>query len=443
MAFDPTGITFTPSPAISHVGVDSASGASHNSLSIHNPGSNGIRHWGNSDLSIEDTKITGHVKVGIKAQFGAGLRIHNTLTDGLNNINYGSGDGHQTGVSLGGKTPSDGPRGSADMTRVSITDFTTRNQVFPQELIDSNPNLYHQGDGIAKEPHVFSVPLNPFECIMENFEIDNCTDGGVDAKGPMLMRDGVIQNCKYGIRSWYDNVIILIRVHIDSCYNAAIQLSGGHGQFPSLVATRIFYHDVTFGNNNNVDLQPSKHSSAGSVLPPLSEMWIPLDPMDPLIHEELPHFVHGGSLIAPPPPDYIHGGTVPPIQPPEPPMPNVDPTDAGYVICGQESWTKADGTENFFPVTFDEPMDLAYGQPKDSEFWTGNFAYLTNVPAGEFMFTNEAFGGDPDPGHAKTGFCKVAAVVAPPVEPGLTEDDVNTLIDTKLAAWPRVTVLAD
>ena len=62
---------------------------------------------------------------------------------------------------------------------------------------------------------------------------------------------------------------------------------------------------------------------------------------------------------------------------------------------------------------------------------------------------SEAFGGDPDPGHAKTGFGKPSVLVEPPVEPPVEEGlnptqitEVQVLIDMKLeeAAWATTLV---
>jgi len=278
--------------------------------------------------------------------------------------------------------------------------------------------------------------------LLENILCYSAEDSCIDTKTNIIVRNAVLDaGWKSGIKVWYGTTVTLINVTIKNC-GAALRIIGGKP--PSMVNASaphvgrqgvVKYFNLTMtGNNTDVHLQ--RHGAAGAPIPTMEEGFIELaeDPYP----NGLPHYSPGGIIMPPVPPP-------PPPPPPEPPMPNIDPTDDGYAIVGVESWVKSDGTEMFFPVTFTEPMDLAYGHPKDSPYWTGNYAYLANVPAGEFMFMNAVFGGDPDPGHQKTGFAKPTAVVEPPVETGLTIEqiaEVQVLIDDKFneARWTTTLV---
>ncbi len=292
--------------------------------------------------------------------------------------------------------------------------------------------------------------LNPDapNMLLENILCYSAEDALIDTKSNIIIRNAVLDaGWKSGIKVWYGTTVTLINVTIKNC-GAGLRIVGGkpaskvNASAPHVGKQGVVkYYNLTM-TGNNVDVFLAKHSGGGSPTPTMEEGFIEL-PADPFPNG-LPHYSPGGIIMPPvsPPP--------PPPPTTEPPMPTLDPTDDGYAIVGQESWVKADGTENFFPVVFDVPMDLAYGHPKDSEWYSGNFAYLANVPAGEFMFMNEAFGGDPDPGHAKTGFGKPSEVAPPPpppppVEEGLNPTQINevqVLIDMKLeeAAWATTLV---
>ena len=242
----------------------------------------------------------------------------------------------------------------------------------------------------------------------------NAPDAILDIKSDLTLSGADLRNAGHQIiKIWQGVTLTLVDAFLDDS-NVGITCIGVRGHqigHPTLgTPGRVEYYDVRFGGGINFPFHLLTHDSTGAPKPTADECLLELS-SNPYPNG-IPHWTPSGVVIPPP-------------QPPEPPMSSLDPA---YLFSHMQ------GVETTFPVPTDLAFGVREGDPgfNDIYFFEPAFQGTISPPPNQW----DAIFGDPAP-----GFLKAVGAKAVGASNGLTEADVNALIDAKLAAVPRTTVL--
>lgn len=304
-------------------------------------------------------------------------------------------------------------------------------------VLDSLVEKIRQGSGQAYPQGDGGLVENGSTVMVENHESRDCVDSHWDVKGSLWLRNAVLIGGplqRKSIRAHSGAVIYLMNVHIDGEVGTGLEISGGNPDWPNAQVGKdavIYCWNCTFGPNIYQEVLFKSSSQGGPIASQDSLVILTQDPFP----DGLPLYQPGGAPPPPPPPG-------------EEPMSSLQPDYAFHHKQGAVT-------------TFIDPTDIAYGVKEGDAGFNDNFFYtydyvgtLGDPTVGPLTDINRnswdnQLGGNPaaSKGDIKSVFVRPKVATPPPPPPPTTNltagqvDDVNALIENRLAAIPRKTVL--
>lgn len=397
--FDPTGITFKDSPPLRYIG------KKHHGLVVQNKRITRPTKVFNYECmhveGVNDVSITNIDAQDFAKQALRGRNSRRGLVKNLRgNARLNNTANFCMAISLGNKAGDE------------VHDWHLEDIDLSQIAAWRGDTGWLNGDGFACEP--FCTGITGERWSIHGTSENPIPDACIDIKSDLVLSGADLSWADHQIfKVWYGAVLTLIDADLDHS-NVGITLIGAHGEHMNSarlgVPGRVRHYNVRFGPGIKYPFHLKKHDAPGSVKPTAAESIEELS--ENPYPDGIPHWTPSDVVI-------------PPIQPPEPPMSSLDPAYLFSHMQGEET-------------TFSVPTDLAFGVREGDPgfnnlfYFEAGFQGTISPPPPNW----DAIFGDPAPGFVKAVFAKAVGA-----SNGLTEADVNALIDKKLSDLPRKTVL--